>query len=326
LENESAQTGFIRSQTEKSFTLLGVDGKETIYFRTKATAQPSAVSLMPTGLLDGSKENEIRDLLTFLTSEPPKRSAAEVESILRKNSSANKLDAADSPKRSLKIVWVASKQDHGTGQHDYPFAQKMWIELLNKALAVSATNAWEWPSEEQFSSANVLVFYFWNHDWSMERLRQLDEFVGRGGGVVILHSASISDNDPERLAQSIGLASQSKRTKYLHTPIDLKFSITNEITRKFSKQIHFLDEPYWPLIGDTNKVSVLATVKMDGQDQAQVWTFEKGKGRVFGCILGHYTWTHEDPIYRILILRGIAWAGAVDANEFDRLSLENPSR
>jgi type 1 glutamine amidotransferase len=178
---------------------------------------------------------------------------------------------------------------------------------LNKSREISATNAWEWPSAKQFEEADVLVFYFRNQNWSEEELRQLDEFLARGGGVVVLHAATISEN-PERLAETIGLASQSGRTKYLHTPLDLKISVTNALTEKFPKQIHFLDEPYWPMIGDTNKINVLATVKQDGQDQAEVWTFEKGKGRVFGCVLGHYTWTHEDPLYRILVLRGIGWA------------------
>ena len=265
---------------------------------------------MPTGLLDGLKEIEIRDLLTFLNSEPPKRSEAEIKSIIK---STKSLDV--SPKHTLKIVWVASKQDHGAGQHDYPAVQKMWNALLNKSAGVAATNAWDWPSGDQFASSDVLVFYFWNHDWNDARLRQLDDFVTRGGGVVVIHSATISTN-PERLAETIGLASQSGRTKYLHAPIDLKFSTTSALTEKFPKQIHFLDEPYWPMIGDTNKITVIATVNQDAQDQPQVWTFEKGKGRVFGCVIGHYTWTHEDPLYRILIFRGIAWAAREEPMRF----------
>lgn len=38
-----------------------------------------------------------------------------------------------------------------------------------------------------------------------------------------------------------------------------------------------------------------------------VWTFQKGAGRVFGSIPGHYTWTFDDPLFRILALRGLAW-------------------
>ena len=183
----------------------------------------------------------------------------------------------------------------------------MWISLLNQSQNIVATNAREWPSEKQFDEADVLVFYSWNHDWSESRLKQIDDFLARGRGIVVLHSATIS-KDPERLAQSIGLASQSGRTKYLHMPFDLKFSATNRLVENFPTQIPFLDEPYWPLVGDRGKIDVIATVKLDGKDEPEVWTFEKGKGRVFGCVPGHFMWTHEDPLYRILISRGIAWA------------------
>ena len=94
------------------------------------------------------------------------------------------------------------------------------------------------------------------------------------------------------------------------------------IAEKFPKQIHFLDEPYWPLIGDTNKVTVIATVKMEDADWPEVWTFEKGKGRVFGSVIGHYTWTHEDPLYRIMILRGIAWAAGRSVSQLENLAFQ----
>lgn len=317
LNDGDCVNGFVRVQEQGSLTVLGVDGKETLIVQKDLRAlRASAVSLMPTGLLDGLKESEIRDLLVFLNSEPPKRTASEVKSVVSGKRFANT--------RAVKIVWVAGKQDHGKGEHDYPAAQKMWISILNQSPEISVTDAWDWPDEKQVSAADVLVFYFWNHDWSAARLKQLDDFLARGGGVVMLHSASISDNDPERLAETIGLAAQSKRSKYLHTPLDLKFAATEDpITEKLPKQIHFLDEPYWPLVGDTNKVTVLATVKMEGADWPQVWTFEKGKGRAFGCVIGHYAWTHEDPLYRILVLRGIAWAAGIDARAWQSLGADN---
>jgi type 1 glutamine amidotransferase len=35
---------------------------------------------------------------------------------------------------------------------------------------------------------------------------------------------------------------------------------------------------------------------------------EHGKGRVFVSIPGHYSWTFDDPLFRVLLLRGVAWA------------------
>jgi hypothetical protein len=78
---------------------------------------------------------------------------------------------------------------------------------------VGVTTAWEWPSAEQFANADVLVLYFWNHAWSAARYAQLDAYQARGGGLVVLHSATIADKEPEQLAERIGLAAQPATVK-----------------------------------------------------------------------------------------------------------------
>ncbi|MDQ6630592.1 MAG: PQQ-dependent sugar dehydrogenase, partial [Verrucomicrobiota bacterium] len=196
-------SGFVRAQKEGSLTVLGVDGKETVVARKNLKElRANSVSLMPSGLLDNLKEEQVRDLLTFLLNEPPKRTRQEVEKILGETNKSE-IDS----KSALQIVLVAGKQDHGAGQHDYPAWQKKWSEFLARDKNILVTNAWEWPTKEQFQKAQVLVFYFWNHDWSQERYQQLDEFLARGGGAVFLHSATIADKESEQLAQRIGLAS-----------------------------------------------------------------------------------------------------------------------
>jgi putative heme-binding domain-containing protein len=320
-------TGFIRAQDNDAIRLLGADGKETSFRPTEVKEmRVSGVSLMPTGLLDGLKEEQVRDLLTFLLSEPPKRSHSDLEQLLKTqpasgNTSENRQSGIVN--RELKVVLVASKQDHGPGQHDYPAWQQTWLSLLTHAEAnVSAATAWEWPTPDQFAEAGAIVFYFWNHDWNAERYRQLDEFLARGGGVVVFHSATIADKDPEQLAERIGLASQPQRTKYRHTPLDLIIVAPPDhpITSGLPRLIHFLDEPYWPMIGAIGKVDVLAKTTVDGEDQPMMWTFQNGKGRVFASILGHYTWTHEDPLFRLLALRGLAWAAGEPVGRFDELA------
>jgi putative heme-binding domain-containing protein len=313
-------TGFIRAQDDASIKLIGADGKETQFHPTDVKEmRPSSVSLMPTGLIDALKGEQIRDLLTFLLNEPPKRGRAEIEAAL----SAGENHHSQIADRKLEIVLVASKQDHGPGQHDYPAWQTNWLHLFTSAgTNVTATAAWEWPSKEQFQTASAIIFYFWNHDWSAERYRQLDEYLERGGGVVVLHAATIADQEPEQLAERIGLASQPQRTKYRHTPLDLKIiaPADNPITLGLSRQIHFLDEPYWPMIGNAGKVEVLAATSVDGEDRPMIWTFQKGKGRVFASILGHYTWTHEDPLFRVIALRGLAWAMSEPTGRFEKLA------
>ena len=314
-------TGFVRAQDAEALRVVTGDGKEQRVARGQVKAlHPSQVSLMPSGLLDGLKEGQVRDLLTFLRHEPPARTRAELEAVLKRgNSAAEASPGAPPSPRSLNLVLVASKQDHGPGQHDYPAWQKRWSALFGQAPGVTATEAWEWPTSEQWRRADVVVFYFWNHDWSDQRYEQLDEYQARGGGVVLLHAATIADREPEKLAQRIGLAAQPGPTKYLHTPLTLNFTAgrSNALTRGF-KQLELLDEPYWPMFGDTNRIEVLAAADVEGQARPLVWTFQKGRGRVFASILGHYTWTWDDPLFRVLALRGVAWAADEPTARFER--------
>lgn len=312
LKDGETLTGFVRAQDEQSLRLVA-DGKETLLRRSEVNAlSPSSISLMPTGLLEGVNEGQIRDLLTFLLNAPPVRTHADLLSALNPATSSSSPSAT----RQLAIVLVASKQDHGPAQHDYPAWQKKWHTLLSRATNLNVEDAWLWPTPEQFAHADVLVFYYWNRDWNADKLRQLDDYLAQGKGVVVLHSATIGNPTTEQLAERIGLASDSVKTKYLHTPVDLKIvSTNNPIMRGLPNQIHFIDEPYWPLLGDTNRVQVLATAAQDGADWPIMWTFQKDKGRVFASIFGHYTWTWEDPLFQLIVLRAIAWA-----------AFENPAR
>ena len=62
---------------------------------------------------------------------------------------------------------------------------------------------------------------------------------------------------------------------------------------------------------------MLATQVEDGAPRAMAWTQDVGKGRVFCTLLGHYTWTFEDPFFRILVLRAMSWSVREPLNRFD---------
>lgn len=317
LRDGETLVGFLRESSGDRIRLFDVDGKETTAPRTDVVnLHPTGQSLMPTGLLDGLGENDVRDLMTFLLQEPPTRRKEEVTAVLSKDSSGPHAGAVASP---FRVVLVASKQDHGPGQHDYPAWQEKWMRLLNGASSNAVVEkAWEWPSSEQWTSANVVVFYFWNHDWSPSRYAELDAFQKRGGGLVLLHAAIIADQEPERLAERIGLSAQPGRTAYRHAPFELRMvGKEDPLIQGLPGSLPFLDEPYWPLVGNPAAVHVLASAPMDGAERPLVWTFERGPGRVFASVLGHYTWTLDDPWWRILCLRGLAWAGRRDPAMFN---------
>nr|MDQ3331942.1 ThuA domain-containing protein [Planctomycetota bacterium] len=288
---------------------------------------PSAISMMPKGLLDTLEESDVQDLLAYLVSPPvaakeepafPQRSAEEVKAALASLPAATE----ETDSKPIVITLVASKQDHGRGEHDYPAWQASWKQLLQTAKGVAVHNAHDWPSSEQWRDSDVLVFYFWNHDWSVERLKQLDDYLARGGGAVVLHAALISDTDPEALADRWGLAAQPKRTKYRHGPVGLLFEENKDaslLASGFSK-LALVDETYWPMIGDRRKVTVLATAVEDGNEWPMLWTYQRGRGRVWASVIGHYSATLDDPLFRILVLRGIAWAADQPLHRFQSLA------
>jgi type 1 glutamine amidotransferase len=120
------------------------------------------------------------------------------------------------------------------------------------------------------------------------------------------------------MAKRIGLAALGGGIKFRHGPLDIDFSpgADHPIARNFDK-VHWVDESYWQLTGDPKEINVLATGVEEGEPRPLFWTVERGRGRVFVSIPGHYMWTFDDPAFRTLLLRGIAWAGRRDVDRFN---------
>lgn len=285
---------------------------------------PSSLSSMPEGLPKLLGPEQMRDLLAFLLTsapsmpdygpgEPPEpRTRSEVQAVLA--------GAPEPPEatRPLTLVLVAGPKDHGPGEHDYPAWQQAWRELCSMAENTQVQTADGWPTAEQLETADVLVFYQ-QGSWSHERARDMDAFFERGGGAVYIHYAVDGGDDAAGLAQRIGLAWQGGRSKFRHGPVDVDFSASQHpITRNLGK-LHFHDESYWQLVGDPSRLALLATAREDGEDQPLFWTTEPKRGRVFVSILGHYAWTFDDPLFRVLLLRGIAWAAREPVDRFNDL-------
>lgn len=243
---------------------------------------------------------------------PPPRSQAEVERLLQGS------QPHDDPK-PLAILLVAGPKDHGPGEHDYPAWQAVWARLLARAAATTVDTAWEFPTPEQIEKADVLVFYQRGR-WNEERARAIDPFLARGGGAVYIHWAVDGQGGEEAMAQRIGLAARGGSIRYRHGPLRIDFSHNRQhpIARNLT-EVDWVDESYWQLRGDRSRIDVLGTAVEEGKPRPLFWTVEQGRGRVFVSILGHYMWTFDDPVFRTVLLRGIAWAGRSSVDRFNGL-------
>jgi len=290
---------------------------------------------------------------------PAPRVRAEVEAVLAKAPTP----PGENQLRVLDVVLLADVKDHGPGAHDYPLWQKRWAlllggkgaaeesvrqvnlfgppvgdskEIMAGAANVKLTTAWQWPSKEQLDSADLIVMQCYRsggekRTWSEERIEQLEAYLARGGGFVAIHPATytfcdLSQPGGDRLAALTGLAFD-KSILVRHGPMTLRLAAGDHpICLGLPETFDLIDEPYWPPVGDSSKVTVLATsdesIPKDSDHvapQPMFWTALHGKGRIFACVPGHFVFTFDDPYFRILLLRGMAWAVGESPYRFDPL-------
>ncbi|MHC1766943.1 MAG: ThuA domain-containing protein [Verrucomicrobiia bacterium] len=234
-------------------------------------------------------------------------------------------EPADTGSRPLRVLLLADKKDHGPDEHDYPRWQERWaLWLGGKSVSdaeqinlygppnsgpdtfsgskdLEVVRAQGFPTQAQFAAADVVVAFCyipWNHD----HRQQLRDFLQRGGGLVLIHSATwtMPKADPE-IADLVGVGGF---TQWRHGPVQLTITAPDHpICKALPRQLQFYDESYWPPTPppDPSRVTVLAVSQEEdapGQapaPQPMLWTAPSGRGRVFGCVLGHYSWTFDDP-------------------------------
>ncbi len=315
-------------RTENGELILGDSkGGSTRLDRNRIQAmKPSRESIMPRELLTDLPKEDLQDLMKFLLTQPPRMplegplKAPPVRSIPEVNSAlaGSLIPPADESLKALHMVLVAGPKDHGVDEHDYPAWQIQWGQLLSAAPQVSLEMAWEFPSEAQLQSADIVVF-FQKGAWTEARSMAMDRFFQKGGGAVYVHWAVNGDDAVLGFSKRIGLASRGTSINYRHGPLELTIPEgSHPIVRNF-QSLQLYDESYWSLTGELKDVQVLAWSREDGKETPQMWTYEPGKGRVFVSIPGHYNWTFDDPLFRILLLRGIAWTAREPIDRFNVL-------
>ncbi len=320
-------TGVVRSAGDE-LQIADSSGKLTKLRRDEVEQmRASTVSIMPEGVVSKLSEQQWRDLMAYLMFPPPHmptdgkgprpedRSKTELAAVL-----ANSVDPVSNP-RQLRLLLIAGKKDHGPGEHDYPAWLTAWSQILSAADGVSVDIANEWPTPAQIQAADTLVV-FQKGSWSVDRAREVDKHLNKGGGLVLIHWAVEGGNAADQFAQRIGLASNQRQTKYRHGPLSIDWSIGKDhpIARNLTS-LSLVDESYWNLVADSRQWKPLAYgATEDGNVRPPLfWTVEHQRGRVFVSIPGHYSWTFDDPIFRVVLFRAIAWCSREPVDRFNAI-------
>ena len=259
----------------------------------------------------------------FPWQKPAPRSRKAVEKIMGPT-------AVKEPSRDLNIVWVwGIDKLHEKGTHEYAWVMDDYVNvLLPQVPRVTVTASMYFPKKELWEKADLVVFYLWPRgqwDYSL-----IDAYQNRGGGLIFIHMALMQGSGRE-LARCIGKAWDHRNgaTKWgvLPTPVTLTdAALESPIFKGFPKKFDLADEFYWQLRGDPTGITALMTspagptiankpldappkVKdLDGKAWPVMWTKEVGRGKVFVTGAGHNYFTFNDPYFRIILLRAMAWA------------------
>jgi hypothetical protein len=205
--------------------------------------------------------------------------------------------------------------------HLPPAWLRVWSELLAAADGITVDTAMIWPTAEQFQASDTILFYQ-KGDWTSERAAAIDSHLAKGGGLILIHWAIEGGNGAPAFARRIGLASDQSRTKYRHGALDVDWRLGagHPITRNFAR-LPLHDESYWNLVGDPARLTLLGIGGPEAEEAKPplFWTVASNQGRVFVSIPGHYSSTFDDPMFRIILLRAVAWASHEPVDRFNYL-------
>ena len=229
--------------------------------------------------------------------------------------------------KDVRILWLYGPEDHRGGEHDYIRIKELFVPLLKKIPRVSVGEAYQFPSQAQFDKTDLLIQYLHQPPITDKQFASYQKFVNDGGRVVSIHESCIIRpiDRAHKLAGCIGCSwkgnKDSRWSKFSRNE-PLFLNTKHPVFAGLPKSIRFNDESYWDMI-QRDTVEVVGAVGTSANTAAQsfaevlsakgargqaFWTYTSGKGRVFGTTTGHFTYTYHDPMYRLLLVRGIAWA------------------
>lgn len=262
-----------------------------------------------------------------------------------KNIRLKRLKLADGRK---KVVFVAGRQSHGPGEHEFRAGSMLMAECLEQhcpqAVATVYTNGW--PTDPTaFDNADAIHFFAdggGGHPViQRNRLAEIAALAKRGVGIACLHYAV--EVPPEKGgAEFLDMIGGFFETHWSVNPhwmlADTELAEGHPITRGV-EPFEIQDEWYYHMRfrdGDERVVPILSAIPPDatrerpdgphsnnptvrankGAREVLAWAYERPDGgRGFGCTGAHFHRNFGDDQFRKLMLNAIVWTAGLDVPE-----------
>lgn len=236
----------------------------------------------------------------------------------------------------LRIFLRGGPKTHGpagNGLHDHEVWVKDWTPLL-ASRGAKVDGGLQFPTAAQLEATDVLVMFAANAGTILgEQRSNLEAFLKRGGGIVVIHDALVAGQDPHWFKTIVGGAWENKVAKYFEGENTFYYVNTEHPIVKEASNFTITDEVYWDLhmMPRTQVLAASMQPVRPGRGETaaalpaigrlipQVWVYENqlegGQPyRAFVHLLGHHFSTFSSRHFRGVVLRGIAWAGKRDAD------------
>src|SRR6185295_17285212 len=114
--------------------------------------------------------------------------------------------------------------NRGNEAHAHPRFLAEWKTLLaERGMTVDGNT--DWPTAEQLAKTDVVIVYAQEGgDATPAQEAALNDYLKRGGGIVVLHTGAVSMKDPAWWLNVLGGAWVPGKTKWLEGPMDLYFT------------------------------------------------------------------------------------------------------
>ena len=257
---------------------------------------------------------------------------------------------------SKHVLFLAGENSHGWGSHKHVAGSNLLSESLPKgAPGVTTEMIRAWPNPEQLAETDSLVIYAdgWRAHPANGHLEELEDFMNRGKGLVVLHWATgIEAAEPANKEQGMDPHRVAWR-KLMGADFEAFYSISNFYTSDFQKPakhpvmngvppFQLYDECYYHLRecgaeeGNIERLLPIhppASTIEDGltpyrgndiarrsierkEEQFCAWAFERPEGgRAFGFTGGHFHWSWARDEVRKMVMNGFLWAAGGEVPE-----------
>ena len=234
-----------------------------------------------------------------------------------------------------KIVLVAGRPSHGTGEHEFFAGCSVLMKLLQETpgvFPVLARDGWPKHPAETFANAKSIVFFMDGGSGhpiiKNDRMNQLQKLIDSGVGFVNLHYAvEYPQKEGKGILNWLGGYYETGYSINPHWDADFQKLPEHPITRGV-KPFSIRDEWYYnirftptrqsvtPILtatppDDTRKTP--AAREHPGRAEILAWSFDRPDGgRSFGFTGGHFhrNWGNED--FRRLVVNAILWSAKID--------------